>query len=315
MEGDTVANIQTSWFSHDSNARNSDKLLNVRMKLGAEGYGIYFMILERLREESEYKSSCDYGMIAFDLRVSEELVKQIIEDFNLFIVEDGYFYSSSLLRRMEIKDEKAIRKSNMAKKAAEKRWNKDSNSNALEENKQSDSTEGNNEFCANAMQTQCERIAETCISKVKESKVKESKVKKSKTDKSKENTTESCNAPSAERRGRTFAFESLIVDKYGNDDCLLETFKDFDTMRKSIKKPLTERALKITLKKLDSIAGNNIGMVIDVLEQSILNSWQSVYELKGGGNYGNGGYSNRNAKTSSETKSKWDEYDFGDRDL
>ena len=39
---------KTSYFSHDSNARNDEKILAVRMKYGAEGYGIYFMILERL---------------------------------------------------------------------------------------------------------------------------------------------------------------------------------------------------------------------------------------------------------------------------
>ena len=32
-----------SYFSHDSNARNSDKMMQVRMDLGAEGYGIFFM--------------------------------------------------------------------------------------------------------------------------------------------------------------------------------------------------------------------------------------------------------------------------------
>ena len=46
-----------SYFSHDSNARNSDKLMKVRMKLGAEGYGIFFMLIERLREEEGYKKA------------------------------------------------------------------------------------------------------------------------------------------------------------------------------------------------------------------------------------------------------------------
>lgn len=32
--------VITPYFSHDSNARNSDKLLAVRIKHGAEGYGI-----------------------------------------------------------------------------------------------------------------------------------------------------------------------------------------------------------------------------------------------------------------------------------
>ena len=51
--------MNDSYFPHDSNARNSDKLIPVRMKYGAEGYGIYFMILERLREEKNYMSIRD----------------------------------------------------------------------------------------------------------------------------------------------------------------------------------------------------------------------------------------------------------------
>lgn len=141
------------------------------------------------------------------------------------------------------------------------------------------------------------------------------KVKKSKEKQSKENTVKNCNAPSAERRVRTFAFESLVVEKYGKDECLTDTFRDFEIMRKAIKKPLTERATKVLLGKLDKLAGNDKELVIKILEQSILNNWQSVYELKGGVNYGNSRYSKPNATTTGQTKDKWDEYDFGDSGL
>lgn len=111
-----------SYFSHDSNARNDDKLIRLRMKHGAAGYGVYFMILERLREEADYMSIKDYNMIAFDFRVDSSLVKSVIEDFGLFVfTEDGKcFYSESFMRRMEIKD--AVR--NKRKDAAAKRWGK-----------------------------------------------------------------------------------------------------------------------------------------------------------------------------------------------
>lgn len=146
-------------------------------------------------------------------------------------------------------------------------------------------------------------------------KEKKSKVKKSKEKQSKENTADSCNAPSAERRVRTFAFESLVVEKYGEDECLTDTFRDFAIMRKAIKKPLTERATKVLLGKLDKLANGDKELVIKILEQSILNNWQSVYELKDGVNYGNSRYSKPNATTTGQTKDKWDEYDFGDSGL
>nr|DAN80044.1 MAG TPA: protein of unknown function (DUF4373) [Caudoviricetes sp.] len=146
-------------------------------------------------------------------------------------------------------------------------------------------------------------------------KEKKSKVKQSKEKQSKENTDDSCNAPSAERRVRTFAFESLVVEKYGEDECLTDTFRDFAIMRKAIKKPLTERATKVLLGKLDKLANSDKELVIKILEQSILNNWQSVYELKDGVNYGNSRYSKPNATTTGQTKDKWDEYDFGDSGL
>ena len=97
------------YFSHDSNARNSDKLIRLRMRHKAAGYGVYFMILERLREEPDYMSVKDYNMIAFDLRVDASLVKSVVEDFGLFVVtpDGNYFYSESFNERMAVKDEKS----------------------------------------------------------------------------------------------------------------------------------------------------------------------------------------------------------------
>lgn len=119
-----------SWFSHDSSARNSPELINVRMKYGAEGYGIYFMILERLRDEKDYRGLKDYNAIAFDLHVDASKVKSIVEDFNLFsFSEDGkHFFSEGFLKRMQIKDESAKKKSLAGKRGAEVRWNKQNDS-------------------------------------------------------------------------------------------------------------------------------------------------------------------------------------------
>lgn len=278
-----------SYFSHDSNARNSDKLIKVRMDLGAEGYGIYFMILERLREEDNYKSKKDYKMIAFDLRVEVEKVEQVINNYDLFVIEDDVFYSNSFLERMTIKDSKRLK----AQKAVNERWEKE------KEKKEQEKYERNTDV----LQTYNERNTDLY------------KEKKRKEKQSKENTVKNCNAPSAERRVRTFAFESLVIEKYGKDECLIDTFKDFVIMRKAIKKPLTERATKVLLNKLDKLANGDKELVIKILEQSILNNWQSVYELKDGVNYGNSRYSKPNATTTSQTKDKWDEYDFGDSGL
>ena len=113
------------YFSHDSNARNSDRLIPLRAELQAEGYAIYFMILERLREEPDYTSVRDYAMLAFDFRVPTESVRRVVEDFDLFaFTEDGErFYSVSFLNRMKAKDAK----SEKLRQAAQVRWAKNAN--------------------------------------------------------------------------------------------------------------------------------------------------------------------------------------------
>ncbi|MDR2083714.1 MAG: DUF4373 domain-containing protein [Bacteroidales bacterium] len=122
-----------SYFPHDSNARNSVELISVRMKFGIEGYGIYFMILERLRDEPDYMSIRNYDIIAYELRTETDKVKSIVEDFGLFdFTDDGKcFYSESFCRRMEERNIKTKVLSDSGKKGAEKRWNKGGNSHPI----------------------------------------------------------------------------------------------------------------------------------------------------------------------------------------
>lgn len=116
----------TNCFAHDSNARSDEKVVRLRMKHGAAGYGVYFMILERLMEDSNFTSVKDYNMIAFDLRVDAALVKSVIEDFGLFVfTDDGkYFYSDSFIRRMDMKKTQSRQCSEGGKIGMEKRWKK-----------------------------------------------------------------------------------------------------------------------------------------------------------------------------------------------
>ena len=127
----------TNYFSHDSNARNSDKLIPLRASMGVEGYGIYFMLLERLREEPDYMSVKDYNMLAFDFRVDAAKVKSVVENFGLFaFTDDGKcFYSEGFTRRMSVKDNK----SEKARLSALSRWDKcERNANAMRTHEKTD---------------------------------------------------------------------------------------------------------------------------------------------------------------------------------
>lgn len=50
-------------------------------------------------------------------------------------------------------------------------------------------------------------------------------------------------------------------------------------MRKAIKRPLTDRAMKGILNKLDNYTSDDLEK-IEVLENSIVNCWQGIFPLK-----------------------------------
>lgn len=112
------------YFSHDSNARNDIKILRLRRQLGLEGYAIYFCIIEMLREQSEYKMPLsNIPDIAFDINTSEEKVNVVINNFDLFTIEDNLFFSARLLRTMEIYNERKTKLSDAGKRGAKARLN------------------------------------------------------------------------------------------------------------------------------------------------------------------------------------------------
>ena len=147
MDRDTVL-----YFSHDMNAASDKKIVKLRMKYDWAGYGIYWAIVEKLRSEKDFRLECDYDLLAYDLRFDQEKLKDIIENFELFKIENGYFFSESLNRRMELKKEK----SKKASESASKRWHSEDD--------------------ANTMRTQCEGDASAM--QLKESKLNKNKFNK-----------------------------------------------------------------------------------------------------------------------------------------
>lgn len=113
-----------NYFSHDANARNDEKIIRLRIRHKAAGYGVYFMILEILREKKDLMCLRDYNVLAFELREDAGLIKSVVEDFGLFVFtdrEDGEcFYSESLMRRMEKVDGVSAAR----RAAANRRWHK-----------------------------------------------------------------------------------------------------------------------------------------------------------------------------------------------
>lgn len=103
---------ETYYFSHDSNAITDTKILNMRSDYGMEGYGLFWAIIEMLRNEENYKLECSkntYRAVKTLTNTTidvEQYINDCVNDYQLFKEEEGFFYSNSLMRRMEEKDNK-----------------------------------------------------------------------------------------------------------------------------------------------------------------------------------------------------------------
>lgn len=76
----------------------------------------------------------------------------------------------------------------------------------------------------------------------------------------------------------TKSYDEQIAEYTQNEE-LQNALKAFVQMRSFIKKPMTEYALKLMLKKLDEL-GNNDTTKIAILNQSITHNWQGIFPLK-----------------------------------
>ena len=125
--------MKKTFFNHDSNARNDLKLIKLRKHGGWEYYGIYFAILELLFSEENKLCIEDYETLAFGLQCDTDKLKQVIEDFDLFVIEGKCFYSKRLYEHIE----EINLKSKKAKESVNKRW---SNTNVIQTNNDSNTS-------------------------------------------------------------------------------------------------------------------------------------------------------------------------------
>ena len=91
------------YFPHFCNARHDRKIRRLRKELGTEGYGIYFMLLETLREQQDLMYPLDdLDLLAEEFGVSEAKVRVAICNYGLFeIDEEQKFFSPKMLVYLE----------------------------------------------------------------------------------------------------------------------------------------------------------------------------------------------------------------------
>lgn len=243
------------YFPHDCNARNDPKILALRSVFGAEGYGVYFMLIEMLREQPEYKLRLTkylFNTLAMQMQVQKERLEEIVDacctefaegDSTLLVNDGEYLYSASLLRRMGKVDDI----SKLRREAARKRW----------ENRAC-KADGEDEPCND------DANAEHKQSKEKQSRAKQTRAEQKKADQKR---------------------EDIFADFAAGDAELLSALQGFEEMRKKIKKPMTDRAKKMMLTDLVKLSTHR-DTQIAILDQSVKRCWAGVFELKTDGGAG-----------------------------
>lgn len=111
------------YFPHDSNAKDDPKCVLLIDQLGCEGYGIYWILIEILREQPEYSYPIALlPSLAKRYGTSFEKIKAVVCNYGLFIVKDDIiFFSESLIRRMKPLEDKRLKNSLAGKESAKRR--------------------------------------------------------------------------------------------------------------------------------------------------------------------------------------------------
>ena len=70
------------------------------------------------------------------------------------------------------------------------------------------------------------------------------------------------------------------VDKYTDNEKLKESIEAFIVNREKNKKPVTDRALKTILKKLDLMFENNDDLKIEAINEAVEKNWNNIYDKR-----------------------------------
>ena len=236
------------YFPHDNNARHDPKILKMRSIYKLEGLGLYWALIEMMREQENYMLPIDNGSIegyALDLNCTADLLNKFINDcttqFSLFSADGNYLWSDSLLRRMSKYDNK----SEQAREAALIRWGA-THSGRI----------------ADAMPTQCGRIETDNLGK-----------SDGKLDTNNADAMRTQCGRNAKRVEESIINNNKIqlpdfIDK--------ELWHDFMEMRTKKRIPNTDRAMKLLVVRLTQFKDDGCEPN-KIIENSIMRGWTGVF--------------------------------------
>lgn len=234
------------YFPLDVYLDNKFKFLEI--KFGLEGFAIIIKIFQKIYANGYW---CNFNedeqlLFSYDIKVDINRIREIV---NEAITRD--IFDKNLFDTYQILTSKGIQK--RYKEIVKRRKDVEIVPEYLLIN---------GDFGVSRVFNECK----SSQSKVKESKAKETKAKERKVKESKVDKT-------------SYLSISKQIEEFTEDKELKEVLKEFVEMREKIKKKLTNYAFYLILRKLSRLSANT-NTQIEILNQSIQNSWQDVYALK-----------------------------------
>jgi hypothetical protein len=109
-----------NYFQHDYRSRLDEKLLEVRMKHGIAGFGLYWCLVEMLHEGNGFIKKKP-EVIAFELQTAVDMVKDVIDI--CFKIQNEEITCDRVKENLAIREEKRLLKSKAGMKGMNSRWN------------------------------------------------------------------------------------------------------------------------------------------------------------------------------------------------
>jgi hypothetical protein len=129
------------YFQHDFEAISDPKIQYILAKFGAEGYGLWWRIVEMLHQDEHnrlplkpYVFFALDGQLALDNGVSKSFIDTCIEDVELLQSDGEYFWSERVLKNVGKMQDIKEKRSSAGKKSAEKRSENQELATSVEQN-------------------------------------------------------------------------------------------------------------------------------------------------------------------------------------
>lgn len=243
---------KAQYFPHDYNARNDPKLIEVKMDMGNSGVGIYWSLIEMLYEEGGKIEMKRIKAIAYSLNECLANVEQLLSNYDLFANDGVYFWSNSVLHRLESIENISKERRKAAKKSVKARAEKRKELINIQE-----------DIIESKSSANAEQMLSNCLTNAEQ-------INKNKINKIKENNNNNNNPIGYE----SFSFDFVNEEFY---DVFVE-WLNYKRERKE--KYKTQKSLELAFSKLLRLSDYNLQNAKEIVEQSMANNWAGLFKLK-----------------------------------